>query len=408
MNKPTIHPHLRKNIQLYSWVKIFSKRVFLPVTAIYLVDIGQLSLVQLGIVGTITGIVTLIGQIPTGHFADHHSRRSAMMIGAALLAAGSAALVLSASFVGALLAGVLSGVGFSFLSGAGQSLIHDSLERWGDVKNYVKVLGRAQSKGLIGNLILVGLVPMTYVLDPRMPFALGVVAFATLFCLAWAFVEPASGTKDTSEPHKGGYVGQILAGVRLFINRNTVLLFIAIGLLSGLYSAPTDYSNLILKDLGTAPQYIGWIFSGSSLIGAIGGYFLHHMQQFSFKTFIFIDIAVCCLFFVIIGVTRNLWVAIAVTLVNLGFWRLRSIIFQHHLLEAFKGTSRKTVLISLLGFGEQLFTIVLPISIATLVTHLGYYNGYIAIGLVGGLLLSILAIASFIGFHKHKALAALN
>jgi len=399
MHKTDIHPYLRKNIQLYGWYKIFNKRVFLPVTAIYLVGVGRLSLVQIGIVGTVTGLVSLVTQIPTGHFADHHSRRSALMIGAALLMLSSAILAVFPSFIGALMAGTASGSGYAFVSGAGQSLLHDCLERWGDVKQYVKVMGRAQSKGLMGNVVLVGVVPMTYALNPRMPFILGVVAFAVLFWISWSFIEPA---RAKAAVNSANHFKQIIAGVRSFINADTIWLFIAIGLLFGLYSAPTDYSNLILKDLGTAPQYIGWIFSASSLIGAIGGYMLHYLQRLSFKSFVTLDIAVCCLFFVIIGITRNLWIAVITTLLNLGFWRLRSIMYQHYLLEVFKGTMKKTVLISIIGFGEQLFVIVLPVSIATIITHFGYYNGYTILGIITTVLLAGLTVLGFSRFSTQR------
>lgn len=370
----------------------------MPITAIYLVSFGKLSLVQIGIVGTVTGLISLATQIPSGHFADHHSRRGALMIGAALLMASSALLAAFPTFVGALAGGITSGMGYSFASGAGQSLLHDCLERWGDVKQYVKIMGRAQSKGLIGNVILVGVVPMTYTLSPRMPFILGVVAFAILFWISWSFVEPE---RTKAAAHGTNHIKQIVLGVRSFINADTIWLFVAIGLLFGLYSAPTDYTNLILKDLGTAPQYIGWIFSASSFIGAIGGYKLHYLQHLSFRSFVKLDIAVCCVFFVLIGVTRNIWVAIITTLLNLGFWRLRSILYQHYLLEVFKGTLKKTVLISLVGFGEQLFVIILPVSIAAIITHFGYYNGYTILGITTGILLLVLTV---IGFKRFSTL----
>lgn len=400
MNTAIAHPALQKNIRLYGWYKIFNKRVFLPVTAIYLVDFGHLSVVQVGVVGTVTGVVNLLSQIPTGYFADHYTRRRALMIGAALAMVSSLTFAMFPTFLGALLAGAASGAGAAFASGAGQSLLHDCLERWGDIKDYVRVMGRAQSKGLIGNIVLVGIIPMTYALNPRVPFILGSLSFLVLLAIAWAFVEPERGQKEKDAPN---HLKQIITGVRSFIHTDTIVLFVAIGLLYGLYSAPTDYSNLILKDLGTAPQYIGWIFAASSFIGAIGGFMLHHLQKLSFKSFVYMDIAICCLFFVIIGITRNLWVAIIANLLNLGFWRLRSIMFQHYLLVAFKGTSRKTVLISLIGFGEQLFAIILPITIAVTVTHLGYYNGYTVLGLVTLLLLCVTVAIGFASFNRYTA-----
>lgn len=382
---------LRRNLRLYGWFKVFNKRVFLPLTAIYLVEVGQVSLGGIGIIAAVTGLVTLLVQMPTGYIADRYTRRLALMTGSSLLATGVGVLVFWPSFIGGLVAGLLSGIGFAFVSGAGQALIHDSLEQCGKGHQYVKTMGRAQSKGLIGNIVLVSLVPMTYVIDKRLPFILGVVAFLILLAISWAFVEP----KRDKASGDSGHVKEMTLAVRLFINRHTILLFVAMGLVFGLYSGPADYTNLILKDLGLLPQYMGWAFAASSLLAAVGGFGVHYLQKLSFRNFMFLDIVICCSFFVLVGVTRNLTVAIAVFLVNLSFWRLRSILYQHYLLEIFKGAGRKAMLVSLLGFGEQLFVVVLPLIFAFCIARWGYYIGYEIIGVAMALLLGVMTAVGF-------------
>ena len=382
---------LRRNVRLYGWFKVFNKRVFLPMTAIYLVEVGHVSLGGIGIIATVTGLVTLCAQIPTAYVADRRTRRFAMMIGSIILALGVAVLIPWPSLAGGLLAGVLSGLGFAFISGSGQALIHDSLEQCGKGNTYVKIMGRAQSKGLIGNIVLIGLVPMTYAIDKRLPFILGVVAFLILFVISWAFVEPASRNKPNGTRH----ISQIFVALRTFVNRRTVVLFAAVGLVFGLYSAPTDYTNLILKDLGLAPQFIGLAFAASSFAGAIGGYGLHHLQRLSFKRFVILDVLVCCSFFVIVGITRSLPITAVAFVINLSFWRLRSILYQHYLFEVFKDTTHKAMLVSVLGFVEQLFVIVLPTVFVLCILHWGYYVGYTVVGIVGCLLLIAISMLGF-------------
>lgn len=359
-------------------------------TAIYLVEVGHVSLAGIGAIAIITGLVTLCAQMPTAYIADRHTRRFAMMIGSAIMALGVAVLVPWPSLTGGMLAGILAGLGFAFISGSGQALMHDSLEQCGKSNMYVKVMGRAQSKGLIGNIVLIALVPMTYVIDKRLPFVLGVVAFLILFAISWAFIEPQRPKKSGS-----GHVNEVIVAMRTFVNRKTVLLFVAIGLVFGLYSAPADYTNLILKDLGLSPQFIGWVFAASSLVGAAGGYGLHYLQRFSFRTFMLMDVLICCCFFVVVGITQNLPVAVVVTVVNLSFWRLRGILYQHYLLEVFRGTRHKAMLVSLVGFVEQLFVMVLPIAFVICITQWGYYTGYAVIGVIGCLLLAVAVALSF-------------
>lgn len=384
---------LRKNLRLYGWFKVFNKRVFLPLTAIYIVEVGQVTLGQIGIIATVTALATVSALMPSGYLADRYTRRSVLMTGSLLLAVGVGVLVFQPGFAGALVSGILSGIGFAFISGAGQALIHDSLEQRGETKQYVKVMGRAQSMGLIGNLILIGLVPMTYIIDKRLPFVLGVVAFMALFVISRAFIEPERGDKSDGTRH---FKGMSLA-VRTFVHRRTILLFIAIGLVFGLYMAPIDYTNLVLLDLGAAPQYLGWAFAGSSLLGAAGGFAIHHLEKLSFRAFMLLDIFICCGFFAAVGITRNLWAAIVAFLINLSFWRLRSILYQHYLFELFSGTRHKAMLVSLVGFGEQLFCVVLPVFFALAIAKGGFYGGYTAIGLSTALLLGVL---TWLGFAR--------
>ena len=51
--------NLEKNIIKYNLLKIFTKRVYLPLIAIYLLDVGHVSLAQLGIMGSANAIINL-------------------------------------------------------------------------------------------------------------------------------------------------------------------------------------------------------------------------------------------------------------------------------------------------------------------------------------------------------------
>lgn len=387
---------LRRNVRLYGWYKVFNKRVFLPVTAIYLVEVGNVSLGGIGVIATVTALVTLLMQAPGGYLADRYTRRLTMITGSGLLAAGVAVLAVAPSLAGGLLSGTLAGIGFALMHGSGQALMHDSLEQCGKGNQYVKVMGRAQSKGLIGNVVLIALIPMTYSIDKRMPFVLGVVAFLILLAISYSFVEP----KRESDHGDGSHGREIVTAFRIFVRKHTLLLFATLGLVFGLYAAPTDFTNLILTDLGLSPQFIGWAFAVSSLLAAAGGLGLHYLQALSFRSFIFLDILICCGFFVLVGVTQSLAISVAAFLVNLGFWRLRGILYQHYLLKMFKGAGKKAMLMSLLGMGEQLFAVILPLIIALCITQLGYYSGYLIIGIVTGVLLCGLTVMSFVSLRR--------
>lgn len=383
---------MRRNVRLYGWIKIFTKRVFLPLLSIYLVEVGGVSLAQLGVIIFVSGLVTLVAQVPTGFFADKRTRRGAMLLGATFLILGTVVLAIWPSFEGGLVSTILSAIGYSFNCGAAEALMHDSLDQCGKGKAYLKEMGRAQSKGLVGNVILVGLVPLTYGINPRLPFTIGVLAFGLLCALCWALVEPPLSKAQQLEPNR---LKQLVIAARTFANRNTVWLFLAIGLSAAFYGAGTDYNSLVLKDLGMAARFVGFAFAAGSLVGALFGYFVHHIEKLSFRTFAMSDAIICSGFFIVVGLSRNLLISIAAVTLSLGFWRLRYIIYQHYLFNIFNGSSYKATLMSLISFCEQMFTLLLPSIFVFWMTRQGYYWGYAIIGVTAAVILGVLFIVAF-------------
>lgn len=69
-NKKMLSNTLEGNILKYNLYKTFTKRVFLPLIAVYLTTIGHVTLAQLGIIASITAVVSLVVEVPTGYFAD--------------------------------------------------------------------------------------------------------------------------------------------------------------------------------------------------------------------------------------------------------------------------------------------------------------------------------------------------
>src|SRR5579859_6909342 len=97
------------------------------VTAIYRVQVAGLNPLQLTLVGTaLEGSVFLL-QVPTGALADVFSRRLSIVVGIALMGAGFLLEGLSPHFGPILLAQVLWGAGYTFISGAEEAWITDEV-----------------------------------------------------------------------------------------------------------------------------------------------------------------------------------------------------------------------------------------------------------------------------------------
>jgi MFS family permease len=354
-----------------------------------LVDVGHLTLSQLGILAAVGALSSILANIPSGYLADKWTRQSSIITGALLLAAGSASYALSPNFIGAIVAVIFEWSGYAFLSGASEALMHDTLLAMGKINQYVRTMGKALSIGLIGNVVLVGLVPMTYSVYKRLPFIIGALLALLLAYLCSKLVEPPRPARQ-SQDIKPKNLYRLL---RVFVNHKTALLFIALGLLSCAYDSYSSFGNLVLQDLGFNPALLGLVFAGSSIVGAIGGRVVHKIESISLLSYALFDTTVSSMSLVLIGVSHNLIVSICVIVVNIGFWRIRSIVYQDKLLRLFGHHQYKATLVSTIGFFTSI-NVWMPITFATIITHKGYYAGFVIIGLAMLAIISGLFVAA--------------
>lgn len=367
---------LQQNLRVYGWVRMLSARVFLPLISIYLTQVAHLSLAQLGFLAVVAAVVSLIGNIPGGYYADRRTRRAALVTGSSLAALGTLAYIIWPSYPGAILATVLDSLGYSFMSGSGEALMHDSLVVRQKAGEYVKIIGRAASFAMVGNLVLVGLVPLTYTLDKRLPFLCGTIAYLVFIMMVLALHEPPRPAASAAARALSSRWRRLEHSLRQFVNRQTVWLFIAIGLLSAIYVAPVPFVNLAQVEMGMPPNLIGLMYAAASLVAAVGGWYLHHLNRLSFLSYALLDVAFAAAQPLAIGLTHNLMVVIVVFVATMAFWRFRNIIYQEQLLRAFGTSHHKATLVSIMGFFRDIQQLWLPMVFAASITAHGYYVGF--------------------------------
>ncbi len=377
MNKNIASVQLKqanRNVHLYVFVKIFAKRVFLPLSAIYFIDNFGFSLQEIGLLAAVFAITQLIVELPTGYFADRFARVTSIRIGALLNVCATLLYVFAFHKSGIFLGQIIEAIGYSFLAGAGEALVHDSLEVRKDTKDYSKILSKAQSVSLLINAVLIALVPMTYKIDPRLPFLLGSCAYLALFTFAMFMkdVHRDKPTRKLSRPTSRSFKV-------LLAKKNIVTFAILFGVIGALYTAPSDMFNLALREFGVRPELLGWIFAAASVFGAILGLVVYRLRNLSFRNYMIVDCLVLLLPF-LAAYTGSLVFLIISLVITMAFWRYRRIIYQDHLLTLYP-TNYKATLLSGMSNVEQLNALWMPIAIAFVVAHYGFNVGLGIIGL---------------------------
>lgn len=368
------------NIKIYPLLKIFNKRVFLPIVAIYYIDYIGFSLPQIGLLAALYAVIGLAANLPTGYVADRFGKTLSLRIAAALLIVSTMLYGVVATKIGVIAGLILEALAFAFLTGASEALVHDSLEIKGELQNYSKRLSHAQSIALLWNALFVATIPMTYAIDPRLPFLVGTAAFAILF-----FASMYVGEVIERAPARKMKLPEIKV-IRGLLQYKVLIAFgILFGVVGALYYS-FDIMTIAMKQFGLKPSYIGWVFALASIFGAFIGLFVHHLKRVPISLYMSIDMIILLL--PLIAATTSSYVLLAIAIIiNIGFWRYRRIIYQAHVLEKYP-TRYKSTIISGMGTTENVNSLWVPIVVTSTAATYGIAHGLGLIG-IGVLILSV-------------------
>lgn len=387
---------LELNIPKYAWYKVFTKRLFLPLITIQLVSVGKVTVEQLAIIVIVSSVVTALLQLPAGYFADKFGNRAALILGAMISVPSPLFYVFMPDFWGGLIAATLFFGGWAFQSGAIEAFMHDTLKALGRDSEYSKVMGRAQSYGLLANVVLVALVPATYAIDQRLPFFIGFLSLLAMLYLTVSFTHPE---REVTEVAKRNPLGAIRSVVTL----QNVALFVFVGALTGVVNKATDYKELALVDFGVAVVWLGLIASATSLVGAAAGWFIHVFDRFKPRLFFLFDAALIAGCFIVVGLSRDIFVASAAFIVLGGYSRVRIITYQGHMFKVAKHTYKATLMSALSVFvlGGELAAIT---AVAALIGVHGYGQGYLLFGFGVAAVAAILWIFVALTVRRQRAI----
>lgn len=365
---------LEANLRKYQLFILLQKRAFLPAIGIYLVSIGKLSLIEIATIASITAIVQLIMEIPTGYFADKYGRKLSIVVGSFILSFSPLAFIVWPNYFGGLIASLLYFGGASFVNGAHSAFIHDTMEALGTVKDFTKFRGRAQSYSLVGNMIIIALVPMSYSIDPRLPFIFGFLLLFPVFFLALSYTEPpVLSDKEVVSP-------SIKTMFKHIPKTELLILFSVFGIVSSTFASAPQFREILFQNLGVPVVYFGAILAGGSLAAALAGHAIHKLDKVPHHVFYFIDIFVMVSTLLIIGLTQNPYMAILGFTLMVMYDRNRSIVAESHILSRYRANENKATMLSMLRFFGTLQGLWVSITIGSALHFFGISKGFVVYG----------------------------
>ncbi|MFA6386412.1 MAG: MFS transporter [Candidatus Paceibacterota bacterium] len=372
---------LEGNILKYNLYKTFTKRVFLPLIAVYLTTIGNVTLTQLGIIASITAVVSLFMEVPTGYFADKMGHKKSLLLGSFITAISPLFYVIMPNFIGGILGSVLFFAGSSFTQGAIQVFIHETLIGLKRDQDYVKIMGKGQSYGLVGNTILLAIIPLTYSIHPSLPFIAGFICLFIAFLLVLSFKEPDVHLKS-NEDNNVSFFHEVKNSFSRKLIYSMALIFLIFGIATATFNSSTIYREIVFTNFKIPVSYFGFILAFGSLLAALTGNYIHHLKKLKAITFYIFDVLYIVITLMLISFAKSpILVILAFSLIPI-YSRTRAIIFESVIFEEFPKSNYKATLISIMNFFYLGSAIGIPLIFAFTVSKYGIMKGHFIFGLI--------------------------
>lgn len=179
-----------RNIPLLYIIRI-SKwfNLVMPIVVIFYTDTGM-NMQEIFILKSIYSIGIVAMEIPSGWMADVWGRRATLILGSILGAVGFTVYALTHSFLWFIVAEVILGVGYSFVSGADSAMLYDTLLENNREKQYVKQEGRITSAGNFAEALAGIAGGLLAAIALRTPFYFQVLVASMAIPASWKLIEP--------------------------------------------------------------------------------------------------------------------------------------------------------------------------------------------------------------------------
>ncbi len=228
-------------LRVYLTIRFLSALLFsviVTVNLVYQATVVGLNPLQMVLVGTVLELATFLFEVPTGIVADVYSRKLSVMIGLILIGLGFTVEGTFPNFIAILIAQIIWGIGFTFVSGAREAWIADEIGENSAGKAYTK----GAKVSLIGSFIGIAINMALANINIRLPIILGGILYSCQSIYLYFFMSennfnpiPPSKRESFSKMKE-----TILHGLKIIKVSPILLTIIATGLIFGLFSEGFD------------------------------------------------------------------------------------------------------------------------------------------------------------------------
>lgn len=234
-----------------------------------------MSLMQVNTINAVFFLTIFICEIPTGAFADIFGRKRSFITACFLKGVGSIVYGMSNNISGFIVAEIISGIGFTFMSGALKAWLVDSLIHRGyktvDVKVFAKAKFYSQICGMVS--CVVGSYMANY--SNVIPWFVGGVIEFILVVLVYSTMKEEYFVHKKFAWKKGLSMMRIIvsSSIRYGVGNNAVRFILITTFIQILAVQPFNmFWQPFFGNLGISKLYFGYVFTGMMSCLAFGAY----------------------------------------------------------------------------------------------------------------------------------------
>lgn len=348
------------NITKMVLVNFFSSLYFyLPIMTLWYQSRG-LTLMQVESLNGVGAITFMVTTVATGMFADKYGRKKAIIAALVFQLLGEVLFLFSNSFPMFMLCSIAAGLGFSFWSGAYDALIVDTLKEKNKQDETQKIFGSLMAyRGLsvilgagASSIIVAQLTPERFILA----IFLTIVTVSIALGISVFLKEP--------QQHQGVHKlspRELFSQSISFLRQNQKLRRLV---LLGLFSTPFGAYLITLyqpyfQNLGVPGVWFGLAYAIGGLLLLVSSKYAYLIEKkLGGKTAILVVTVIPGVFYGLMAVAGNAWLAVTFFCLNYGSQALQSPLFIDYTNRQLPGEIRATLL-SFIGMLSSLYVAIM-------------------------------------------------
>lgn len=235
-----------------------------------------LSLTEILLLQAIFSVACILMEYPSGYLSDRIGYRSALILASVLAIAGWSLYTIAKSFTGVLLAEIVLGGAWAFISGSDTALLFETLRASGWEDNYARFDGRMTGAAQTGEAVGALFAGVMYAAWPLMPFVFQIGVWMTCLILCISMVEPPQESETVIHSH----LAEALRTCRYaFFDNRHIRATILFGSLLGLASFYTVWLiQPYMQETGVPLAWFGPAWAGANLTVALFSLISHRLH----------------------------------------------------------------------------------------------------------------------------------